>query len=97
MMRPAKRSSRSSSVSKRAPCPRGARFLPLDDARTIPPTACPAPSPSRPDDLDDLDASHAPPTPGGRIFMGNGFDCLIWRPHQIVGGAKGCPGQQECI
>lgn len=93
MMRTANRSSRSSSASWLTSCPRDSRLALLDDARTISPAARPAPSPSRPDDLDDLDASQAPPTPGGWIFMADGVDCPFLATAQNCRGSLRRPGR----
>lgn len=41
--------------------------------------------------------SAAPHTPGALFFGEVALTAFFWRPHKIVGGAKGCPGQQECI
>ena len=40
--------------------------------------------------------SAAPHTPGALFFGEVSLTAFFWRPHKIVGGAKGCPGQQEC-
>ena len=34
-----------------------------------------------------------PPHPRGAVFWRAGFACLIWRPRNISGGAKGRPGR----
>lgn len=97
MMRPAKRSSRSSSASRLAPCPGGAPLSPLDDAWTLPgrsPRLRVQPLDRRDRTIWTIWTHRMRPTrhPSPEFLWAMGLPAFFWHPQNIAGGPKGAQG-----